>query len=207
MSSSETVPVSLHSSQVEQGAVLLAQIFQNDPMMRYFVTDHTRMLDKPLRFYQATIRMGLLYGEVHTTHSMDGVAVWVNPSNSHLAMGQFIRSGFLTAILSMGLTTLKRFMSTAAFFEELKKQTISEPHWVLVILGIEPSQQGKGLGGKLIAPILARADAEGMPCYLESLNERNLSFYERHGFEVATHRQIPKEGPQVWTMLREPGQQ
>lgn len=207
MSPSDIVPISLTSSQVEQGAALLARVFQNDPMMRYFVTDHAGMPDKPLRFYRATIRMGLLYGEVHTTDSMEGVAVWINPSNSDLTIGQIIRSGFLTATLSLGLTTLGRFMRTATFIEKLKKRTISKPHWVLVMLGIEPSQQGKGLGSNLIGPILARADAEGMPCYLESMNERNLSFYERHGFKVAKHSQIPKGGPQVWTMLREPGQQ
>jgi predicted N-acetyltransferase YhbS len=73
------------------------------------------------------------------------------------------------------------------------------------MLGVEPSQQGRGLGGVLMQPILARADAEGVPCLLESMNERNLTFYKRHGFEVTAHGQIPNEGPQIWVMLREPG--
>jgi hypothetical protein len=47
------------------------------------------------------------------------------------------------------------------------------------------------------------ADAEGMPAYLESSNERNLALYARHGFEVASEVAIPG-GPRIWPMWREP---
>ena len=47
------------------------------------------------------------------------------------------------------------------------------------------------------------ADDAGVNCYLESGNERNLSFYLRHGFEVAEEVQVP-DGPRVWGMLRRP---
>jgi GNAT superfamily N-acetyltransferase len=206
MSQSDTTPMSLTMSQTEQGAALLARVFQHDPMMKYFIPDSTRMLDIPVRFYRANIHMGLLYGEVYTTRSMEGVAIWVSPGNTDFTFGQLLRSGLLTASLSMGLKTLGRFMRSASYFEKVKKQAISGPHWVLVFLGIEPSQQGKGLGGGLIQPILDRADAEGVPCYLDSTNERNLTFYKKHGFEVAARGQVPNGGPQIWAMLREPDQ-
>ena len=44
--------------------------------------------------------------------------------------------------------------------------------------------QGRGVGSALLEPALARADGEGMPCYLETQKEENLSFYARHGFAV-----------------------
>jgi len=206
MSQSDTAPVPLAMSQVEQGAAVLARAFQHDPMMKYFVSNPARMLDKPARFYRASICMGVLYGEVYATRSVEGVAVWVSPGNTDFTFGQLLRSGLLMATLSMGLKTLGRFMNSYSHFEQVKKQAISRPHWVLVFLGIEPSQQGQGLGGVLIQPILARADAEGAPCYLDSTNERNLTFYQRHGFKVAARGQVPNGGPQIWAMLREPGQ-
>jgi predicted N-acetyltransferase YhbS len=72
-------------------------------------------------------------------------------------------------------------------------------------LALSHRKQGKGLGNLLLQPILARADAQGLPCMLESGNERNLTFYERIGFEVAAHDQVPNGEPQVWVMVREPG--
>jgi len=52
--------------------------------------------------------------------------------------------------------------------------------------------------------VLARADAEGLLCYVETEKERNLPFYRRHGFEVVVEDDMPNGGPHFWTMRREP---
>lgn len=59
-----------------------------------------------------------------------------------------------------------------------------EPHWYLAAVGTRPASQGRGSGAALLAPVLERCDAEGLPAYLESSNPRNLAFYHRLGFEV-----------------------
>lgn len=204
MSQSDTHPVPLALSQVEQGAGLLARVFQLDPAMQYIMGDRASMSDKSVRFYRASIRMGLLYGEVYTTPSMDGVVVWISPENFDLTFRQVLRTGFLTAMLSMGLKPMMRIMRSMNYGEKLAKQVISGPHWELGVIGVEPSQQGKGIGATLIQPILDRADAENVPCFLVSGNERNLTFYKRHGFEIAAQGQTLKTGPEIWVMLREP---
>ena len=66
-----------------------------------------------------------------------------------------------------------------------------EPHWYLASLGTAVDQQGKGMGGALMRPVLEHCDAEGIPCYLESSKERNLPFYRRHGFEVVEEVPLP----------------
>jgi ribosomal protein S18 acetylase RimI-like enzyme len=76
------------------------------------------------------------------------------------------------------------------------------PHWYLFILGVEQAAQGQGLGSALLAHMLARVDADGMPAYLESSKERNLALYGRHGFEVTAEVVIPS-GPRIWPMWRE----
>lgn len=206
MSLPNMTPVLLATSQVEQGAALLARIFQHDPLIQFLLGDSAGKLDKPARFYQAAIRMGLLYGEVYTTPTLGGVAVWISPGNTDLTFGQVLKSGFLTAVCTIGLNPLGRFIRTTNYIETIKKQTLStRVHWNLVLFGIDPAQQGHGLGSHLISPILAKAEAENIPCYLESANERNLSFYRRHGFEIAVHGQIPNGGPPMWFMVREPG--
>jgi hypothetical protein len=57
-------------------------------------------------------------------------------------------------------------------------------HWYLFIPGTEQAAQGPGMGSALLAQMLAHVDADGMPAYLESSNERNLALYGRHGFEI-----------------------
>ena len=69
---------------------------------------------------------------------------------------------------------------------------------------MEPSQQGTGVGAALLRPALARADAEGVPCYLETQNGRNVGFYGKQGFRVVSDGEEPGHGLRVWTMLRAP---
>jgi GNAT superfamily N-acetyltransferase len=70
-------------------------------------------------------------------------------------------------------------------------------------LGTDPAAQGQGVGAALLAPILARCDAEGIPAYLESSKDRNVPYYQRFGFEVTGEIQL-RGGPKVWPMWRTP---
>jgi len=90
-----------------------------------------------------------------------------------------------------------------ATFEKMDEWHPEERHWYLPLIGVEPNAQGKGLGGALMRHAVARADEDGVPAYLESSNPRNISLYERHGFEVMGRIQIGA-GPLVTPMLRRP---
>jgi hypothetical protein len=52
--------------------------------------------------------------------------------------------------------------------------------------------------------VLTKADADGMPAYLESSNARNVPLYERHGFKVVGDFQALNDGPTIWRMWRDP---
>jgi ribosomal protein S18 acetylase RimI-like enzyme len=70
-----------------------------------------------------------------------------------------------------------------ALFPQMEHYHPHEPHWYLPLIGVDPVQQGNGLGDALMAHALARCDQDRVPAYLESSNPRNISLYRRHGFE------------------------
>ena len=78
------------------------------------------------------------------------------------------------------------------------------PHYYLFAIGVTPGNKGQGLGTALIAPLLQRCDAEGMPAYLENSKAENLRFYEGHGFKVLQQIRFSASAPPVWLMWREP---
>ena len=55
--------------------------------------------------------------------------------------------------------------------------------WYPPLIAVDPAHQGAGFGAELMKHALKRIDDEGLPSYLESTNKRNISLYERHGFE------------------------
>ena len=127
-------------------------------------------------------------------------AVWLPPpGNWQLSRSQRVRL-LPPLIRFLGLRTA----SVLAGLDRMEERHPRDPsHWYLFILGTEPAAQGQGLGSALLAQVLARVDAEGMPVYLESSSERNLALYGRHGFEVTSEVAIPG-GPRIWPMWREP---
>ncbi len=71
-------------------------------------------------------------------------------------------------------------------------------------IGVEPSRQGQGIGSALLQPVLIQANEEHLICYLDTTNEKNLSFYERNDFIVVARAQLSLESPPVWAMVKLP---
>jgi ribosomal protein S18 acetylase RimI-like enzyme len=79
------------------------------------------------------------------------------------------------------------------------------PCTYLWVLGVEPSMQGRGIGGALLGELAGRSDRAGMPTYLETDKESSVAMYRSHGFEVEREVTIAKLGGlRTWTMLRHP---
>jgi ribosomal protein S18 acetylase RimI-like enzyme len=77
----------------------------------------------------------------------------------------------------------RKFQVALNIFEQMGNAHPTEPHWYLSLIGVDPGHQGKGLGSVLLGAMTERLDREGLPAYLESTNVRNLTIYERFGFE------------------------
>ena len=72
------------------------------------------------------------------------------------------------------------------------------------MIGVRPDLQRRGAGSALMNAALEQCDRDRIPAYLESSLERNLPFYERHGFETIEQVDVPGGGPHLWLMWREP---
>ena len=82
----------------------------------------------------------------------------------------------------------------------MQRHVPAEPHWYLDVLAVDPARQGAGLGTRAVSAGLARADAEGAPCYLETARSANLPLYHRLGFETVST--APLDDLRVWGLWR-----
>ena len=88
-------------------------------------------------------------------------------------------------------------------FEDMGRYHPNEPHWYLPLMGLDPSQQGKGFGSALLQHTLIQVDRDNRLAYLESSNPRNIPLYKRHGFELLGTIQSGTS-PSIAPMLRRP---
>jgi ribosomal protein S18 acetylase RimI-like enzyme len=195
----------LATSAVDAAAAVQGRAFFDDPLFEFVFPDAGARRDQLPWLMRIGIAIGMSAGHVHTTGGeMLGNAVWLAPGQTNLSDERLAEAGFVEPEQRMGEVSLARF---GAFMEQAgatHERLMPEPHWYLLILGVDPPYQGRGVGGSLIQPTLMRADMERLPCYLETGKERNLAFYRKHGFDVADEQAIAGGGPTVWAMIRRP---
>ena len=103
----------------------------------------------------------------------------------------------LRCLLGQGPGVTRRW---AAVFRHLDALHPREPHWYLATLGVDPDDQGQGIGSALASAFLEWADRDAQPAYLETDRAENVSFYERRGFGVED--ELVVLGAPIWRMLR-----
>ncbi|MEA3018592.1 MAG: hypothetical protein QOI47_116 [Actinomycetota bacterium] len=177
----------------------LGKAFWDDPVMRFIIPP-----GKPDSRLRALMRIEAKSSLQHDTAWMtaDGAAaaLWKPPGKWKSTNGELLRTlpgviaslrgGFLLGLSVLGAVE--------------KKHPTHPPHWYLAVLGTETEAQGRGCGSAVLQPVLERCDREAVPAYLESSKESNIPFYERHGFRVTEKVALPKGGPSVWGMWRDP---
>ena len=113
-------------------------------------------------------------------------------------------SGLDTLAERLGAQAAARFEAVLEFLAPNHERHAPGPHWYLMVIGVDPAHAGQGVGSALIRPVLARADAEGVACYLETAQPANVAFYRRLGFRVLDEVVEPVSGLRLWTFRRDP---
>jgi len=173
----------------------LVTAFMGDPVIRWVYPEPGRYLEWFPRLVEVIGAPAFerSTADLHT----DGVAaaIWIDPEAE-------LDEEALVALLTESVAAT-RVADALAFLEQMDEHHPQTPTWYLPFIGVDPRRQGEGLGSELLARGTARADAAGLPAYLEASSPRNRALYERHGFELAGEIQVA-DSPPMWPMLRRP---
>jgi ribosomal protein S18 acetylase RimI-like enzyme len=182
-------------------ATTLANAFADDPIFEFLTPNMTPEQRAPrLRpFFKVDTKHRHRLDTVWTTDGQEGAALWAPPGHWKTS----IREG-LELAWPIIRGTKGRALSALSVLATVEKAHPREPHWYLAVLGTDPAHQGKGIGSSVIAPVLELCDKEGIPAYLESSKVTNVPYYERFGFRVMRDLQLPKGGPVLPLMWRDP---
>ena len=175
-----------------QAIDVLVSAFTDDPFVRWLYPDD----EAYLRHFPGAIEAfgGLAFDAdtVWRFGELDAVALWYPPG---LSPDDAI-VGFLGE--TVAAEKLDDVFST---FEQMEHAHPTYPNWYLPWFGVHASKQGLGIGGQLMRACLEVVDPDHLPSYLESPNARNITFYERHGFESTGESQAG-EAPPIFSMVR-----
>jgi ribosomal protein S18 acetylase RimI-like enzyme len=183
-------------------AALMARAFADDPMLAWVVRDAAARPRALTAFFAAHIRYATRYGRLDLAPEGAGAAIWLGPDDTRMTLPRMARSGHLLLPARMGMAPWRQLLRMDTYAQRQHDRTVTERHWYLYGVGVDPLRTGRGIATALLRPALERADRDRLPCYLETAGPRTLALYERLGFRVAIPGRLPPDGPPFWSMLR-----
>ena len=189
----------VQAGKVDQPALAetLALAFHDDPAVSWIFPDATRRAVKLPGMFNIIIPGDLEAGIALRSPGGEAVTLWRAPGRSHTGKLEQLRQ-FIPLLRTFG-SALGRAIRIA---DAIEAHHPKHDFWYLHYAGVRPQHQGKGWGGAAIRAGIARAEADGMPVYLETATDSNVGLYQSLGFKVTGEWDVPKGGPHFWSMLR-----
>ena len=197
----ELIP--LPSSEYARAGELLGAAFADDLLWQATFLESDLSESLVAMFTAVTKATVAARGVAQTTRAIEAVALWLPPGKD-LGFWSMVRSGFVLPrfVTSLPASDRNRMMAVLRQLREREKALMPDPHWHLTAIGVDPSQQGAGLGSRLVQSGIVRADRENVAIYLETETEANVAFYEHRGFAVVEEVAAVGLGVPIWLMVR-----
>jgi GNAT superfamily N-acetyltransferase len=177
----------------------LAAAFEDDPIFGWLLPDRRRRRDRLLRFFALELGAVVLpSGTAWMSPEGSGACLELPPGGWRMPMRtQALHAPRFVAVFGR---SLPRALVTIT---QMERRHLREPHLYVPYVGVAPEAQGAGLGTRLLGRTVERADAEGLPTYLEATSEQNAALYARLGFEHLGAFTV-LGSPPLWPMRRPP---
>ena len=131
-------------------------------------------------------RLGSAYSAVSDDDAVLGVAIWLAPGRFPWGAWRQLRgAGWMLGVLRADPSSFRAFMKTGANGARLHP---AYPHCYLETMGLDPAAQRKGIGGRLLEPVLEIADRAGVDCYLFVVETSSLQLVPDGPAHVAMRR-------------------
>lgn len=191
----------LEHKQIREAAEVLGKAFRDDPMAMAILKNVAPAI--------RVKRLSVMFASALMTCARRGLPLQVREANSIACASIVYPPGtyplpssaqygiLLRSIVRNGFYGVARWLMVLDRFE---KRHPKDAHYYLEFIGVDPSQQGKGLGSSLLSDLSGRADQEKVGCYLETSNARNMPLYQRFGYEIVAEEEIL--GVNTWFMWR-----
>lgn len=177
---------------------ITADAFRNDPFNQWIFGNFAAI---SAMFHAQARRIYVPRGYCYRLGDQ-GACMWMMPDQkTEFGLGDYATIAWSTLVKS-GPRAVMRAIKTG---NAMDRHHPHFPHAYLFSIGVRPAAQGKGIGHRLMRPVLEACDREGMPAYLENSNPVNTSFYRSCGFEEMGATIHPEPGsPPLVPMLRQP---
>ena len=193
----------LEKKDIGKAVKTLTSAFSNDPCLKYLLNSEEYDYKKASFIHRYSINLGLRYGiALCTSKEVEGICIWMPPRSTNTTTWMFLRAGGLSLRNTVDKGIIKRLQDYGNYSGSIHHKNAPFPHWYLLSIAVEKEYQGKGISNRLMKPVMDYFDKNNQSCYLETHNSKNVSYYQKFGFEVAEIGCLPGTKKTHWGMVR-----
>lgn len=163
---------------------ILIRSFVDNKSVNYIIRQDEKREQRLKHLMEYSFDICNLFGDVFVSDDKKGCALVVVPDRKKVTV-KTILLDVKMALSVIGLPNIKKAISRES---TIKKIHPSVPIYYLWFIGVEPSQQGQGIGSKLLNEIIQKGLSENRTICIETSTLKNVPWYEKHGFK--TYREL-----------------
>ena len=159
---------------------ILANSFDDNKSVNYIVKQDGKRAQRLRKLMEYSFEVCYLFGDVFISEDRKGCALIVFPDKKKTTLKSILLDAKL-ALSCIGLSNLRKAMDREA---KIKKLHPNDLMYYLWFIGVDPTEQNKGIGTKLLNEVISEGRAMKRSIYLETSTEKNIPWYEKAGFSI-----------------------
>ena len=159
---------------------ILSKSFENNQSVNYIANSGNGKSNRIRYLMDYSFEVCHQFGDIYLSDDRHAVALILYPETKKTNLSSI----FLDIKLILNCIGVSNIGKALKRESSIKKPQPQKPMNYLWFIGVDPQQQGKGIGSQLMEEIIHYSEKAQKPLYLETSTLSNLAWYERFGFQI-----------------------
>ncbi len=195
----------IKKTDLKKCAEVSTRAFLDDPALKYQMVGKTPSYRQLKNYFDVIFQTGFPYYDFFApSEKIEGVIGLLPPDAKSVPPMEFLFRGGWKMPFTVYRGVLGRLEKYETHSLAIRKKANAMGAWYVMMLAVDPAEQGKGFGAKMLRAFLAEMDKQGTGCYLETHKIINTEIYQHFGFEIVNIDTVPDGTDTQYAMLRKP---
>ncbi|SDM83729.1 GNAT family N-acetyltransferase [Pedobacter antarcticus] len=159
---------------------ILTSSFDDNQSVNYIVKQDIKRKERIRALMDYSFEICFMYGAVYLSDDKKGCALVLYPDKKKFSL-KATWEDIKLVLNAIGISRAGKAMSRES---AIKSNYPQVPLYYLWFLGVQRSDQNKGIGSKLLNEIILDSQQQHKPIYLETSTIKNIPWYQKFGFEI-----------------------
>ena len=165
---------------------ILAESFDTNLSVNYIIKQDSKRAKRIRALMDYSFEICTAFGDVFISDDNKACALIVYPDKKKATLKSTLLDIKLI-LKAVGLGNISKTVKREKLISSIQPKIQMAYLW---FIGVDPGEQGGGIGSKLLQEIIDYSNNNNRPIYLETSTIKNLPWYDKFGFEVYNEQDL-----------------